>query len=99
MKVSIETDTPLAPCPEDMVGNVYQVRGGTGARHGHVHVIISAYDKKIGCYHHQGYVTITVDRDGDIVGGNSYAQHYFNDKVPIARCDGLESVQLVVRSL
>lgn len=99
MKARIETDEPLVSLPEDMVGNVYQVRGGKGARLGHMHVIVSAY-----CYGErwdggQGFATLTIDREGRIVGGNSYAQHYFIDKAPIAKCDGIDEVELVVRSL
>lgn len=99
MKVSIETTEPLTSLPDDMVGNVYQVRGGVGARHGHLHIIVSSYDR---CGHScggPGFVTLTVNREGIIVGGNSYAQHYFMEKVPIARCDGIEEISLIVRSL
>jgi len=64
-----------------------------------MHVIISAYDKVMGCCKYAGYVTITVDAEGDIVGANSYAHHYFDNKTPIAKCDGIEDINLVIRSL
>lgn len=99
MKVDIQTDEPLSTLPEDMVGNVYQVRGGKGARLGHMHIIVSSYDYDDCCCGGSGFVTLTVNRDGKIVGGNSYAQHYFIEKAPIAKCDGLDEVQLIVRSL
>lgn len=99
MQISIQTDEPLASAPADMVGNVYQVRGGSGARRGHLHVIVAAYDYRDCCGSGSGFATLTIDRDGEIVGANSYAQHYFMDKVPVAKCDGLEAVHLVVRSL
>ena len=99
MRVEIATDVPLSSSPDDMVGNVYPVRGGSGARNGHMHIIIAAYDKVVGCCRYNGYTTITVDRDGDIVGGNNYAMHYFDSKVPMARCEGLDQIQLTVRSL
>lgn len=99
MKIDIQTDLPMPQNPEDMVGNVYPVRGGFGARNGHVHVIISHYDKVQGCCKYSGYCTVTVDCDGEIVGANNYALHYFNNKIPMARVDGLEEVQLVMRSI
>lgn len=99
MKARIETDEPLVSLPEDMVGNVYQVRGGKGARLGHMHVIVSAYSYGDRWESGQGFATLTIDREGNIVGGNGYAQHYFMDKMPIAKCDGIDEVELVVRSL
>ena len=99
MRARIETDEPLVSLPEDMVGNVYQVRGGKGARLGHMHVIVSAYSYGDKWDSGEGFATLTIDREGNIVGANSYAQHYFMDKMPIAKCDGIEAVELVVRSL
>ena len=99
MKIDIQTDVPIPNSGPDMVGNVYPVRGGFGARNGHMHVIISHYDKVQGCCQYSGYCTVTVDCDGEIVGANSYALHYFDSKVPMAKVDGLEEVALVMRSL
>ena len=99
MKVDIETDIPLTGFGQDAVGNVYQVRGGMGARRGHMHIIVAAYEYNDGCGSGCGYATITVDRDGAIVGANAYAQHYFDSKVPIAKCEGLDQVHLIVKSL
>lgn len=99
MRARIETDVPLVAAPEDMVGNVYQVRGGRGARLGHMHVIVSAYRYNECSCVDEGFATLTIDREGQIVGANTYARHYFMDKVPIAKCDGIEQVELVVRSV
>ena len=99
MQIDIQTNIPFPDSGPDMVGNVYPVRGGFGARNGHVHVIIAHYDKVHGCCHYSGYCTVTVDSDGQIVGANSYALHYFDNKIPMARVDGLDEVQLVMRSL
>lgn len=99
MEIEIATDIPMFSTHEDAVGNVYAVRGGFGARNGHMHIIIASYDKVVGCCRYNGYTTITVDQDGDIVGGNNYAHHYFDSKVPIARCEGIDQIKLVVRSL
>ena len=99
MKIDIQTTVPLPQSSEDMVGNVYPIRGGFGARNGHMHVIIAAYDKVQGGCRYTGYCTVSVDCDGDIVGANSYAQHYFDGRVPMARVDGLDELQLVMRSI
>ena len=99
MKARIDTDIPLISVFEEMVGNVYQVRGGKGAKFGHMHVIVSAYSYGEGWDSGKGFATLTIDREGQIVGGNSYAQHYFMDKMPVARCDGIDEIELVVRSL
>jgi hypothetical protein len=42
---------------------------------------------------------VTVDCDGEIVGANNYATHYFDNKVPMAKVEGLDEVALVMRSL
>lgn len=99
MKIEIDTKVPIPRPGPAMVGNVYPVRGGFGARNGHMHVIIAHYDKVQGGCRYSGYATVTVDSFGAIVGANSYACHYFDEKVPIARVDGLEDLSLVMRSL
>ena len=99
MRVDIQTEPPIPGAPENMVGNVYQVRGGKGAQLGHMHIIVSAYRYETFKSLESGFVTLTVNREGDIVGANNYGQHYFMDKCPIARCEGIEDVQLAVRSL
>ena len=99
MKIEIATDVPIPASGPDMVGNVYPVRGGFGARNGHMHVIIAHYDKVQGHCRYSGYCTVTVDHEGEIVGANSYACHYFDNKVPMAKVDGLDEIALVMRSL
>ena len=99
MKIDIATNVPIPQSGPDMVGNVYPVRGGFGARNGHMHVIIAHYDKVQGGCRYSGYCTVTVDCDGEIVGANNYARHYFDDEVPMAKVEGLEEVSLVMRSL
>lgn len=99
MKIEIDTNIPIPPPGPGMVGNVYPVRGGFGARNGHMHVIIAHYDKVQGYCRYSGYCTITVDCDGEIVGANNYALHYFDSKMPMARVEGLEEIQLIMRSL
>jgi len=97
MKILI--DENIRSQTEDMVGNVYPVRGGFGARDGHMHIIIAATEKVIGCCQYSGYTTITVDCDGDIVGANHYNYQYFDGKVPMAKADGLDTLCLTIRPL
>ena len=99
MKIDVEEVIPPRTCPDDMIGNVYTVRGGFGSRNGHMHVIIAATDKVLGNCRYNGYTTITVDREGDIVGANHYAYHYFDEKTPIARVEGLDEIHLILRRL
>ncbi len=99
MKIEFDPAMNLDGRYEDMIGNVYQVRGGFGARNGHMHVIIAATQKISRGLSHSGYTTVTVDCDGDIIGANHYACHYFDEKVPIAKVDGLENLSLLMRSL
>lgn len=99
MRIDIDTTIPIPASGPDMIGNVYPVRGGFGARNGHMHVIISYFDKVQGGCRYSGYCTVTVDCDGEIVGANSYAPHYFDSKVPMAKVDGLENLALTMRSL
>lgn len=73
-------DVTQTPC----VGNVYNVRGGSGAKHGYMMVIISIIGTTV--------TIVTVNRDGEIVSGSNYGLHYFEDKCPIAYCDGLEQL-------
>lgn len=99
MKVDIQMEVPIPSCREDMIGNVYPVRGGFGARNGHVHVIIAATEKTRGCYKYSGYTALVVDSEGDIVGANHYGFHYFDEKIPMAKVDGIEDITLIMRSL
>jgi hypothetical protein len=95
MKIEVSEAITTGDAIEDYIGNVYPVRGGRGARLGHMHVIISAYRYDDGLQY-SGFVTITIDREGNIVGGTSYATHYFMNKQPIAICRGLDELTLSV---
>ena len=74
-----------------VVGNVYNIRGGRGAREGHMHVIIGIKNTAV--------TTVTVDKDGEICGGSCYGYHYFEEKTPIAYCSGLDELSFEIRSL
>lgn len=76
---------------EPVVGNVYNVRGGSGARKGHMQIIISLTET--------GCVLVTIDKEGQVVGANCYGKHYFAEKTPMAFCDGIEELLFNVRSI
>lgn len=99
MKVNLELDSPVSTF-ECGVGNVYHVRGGRGLRDGHLNIIIAITEPKdrFAC---QGRMALclTIDKDRDPRGVTSYGAHYFEDKMPIAFCEGVQDINLVVRSL
>lgn len=80
-KISTITESPV-------VGNVYNVRGGTGAKNGYMMVIVSIVEATA--------TILTVNRNGDVVSGSNYGIHYFEDKCPIAYCSGLEELQFKI---
>ena len=97
MRVHVETDTPVSEEPVKP-GNVYHVRGGRGLRDGHMNIVL-AVTEPTDRYNGRMALCLTVTRDGKPVGTTSYGVHYFEDKMPIAFCDGLEDIDLTVRSL
>ncbi len=66
------------------IGNVYNVRGGSGARLGYMMIIISI--------EHDLCTVLTVNKEGSIISGSNYAVHYFEDKCPMAYCAGIEDL-------
>ena len=97
MKINIEVGTVEDPmCAR--VGNVYPVRGGRGARDGHMQVIV-AITEPVSCIYGPMAVVLIVNKDGDIVGANSLSVSSMNDKQPIAFVDGIEDIVLAMRSL
>lgn len=83
MNFNIEAEIK-AVTQSPVVGNVYNVRGGSGAKHGYMMVIISIIETSV--------TVLTINRDGEIVSGSNYGLHYFEDKCPIAYCDGIEQL-------
>ena len=73
------------------IGNVYNVRGGTGAKYGHMMVIVSVTNEMC--------TVLSITKDGEIVTGSNYGSHYFDDKCPIAYCAGLEDLNFEIQSL
>jgi len=76
---------------EPVIGNVYNVRGGSGARKGYMFVIISIVGTTA--------TTVTINKSGEIVGGGNYGLHYFEDKCPMAFCKGLEELAFSLETI
>lgn len=83
MKFNIEPEIK-AVTQSPIIGNVYNVRGGTGAKFGHMMVIVSIISTTV--------TVLVVNRDGEIISGTNYGIHYFEDKCPIAYCAGIEDL-------
>lgn len=90
MKFQIEEEI-TQPIQQPVVGNVYNVRGGSGARHGHMMVIVSIVNTTA--------TVLTVNKIGDVVSGSNYGLHYFEDKCPMAYCAGLEGLSFKIGSI
>lgn len=83
MKFNIQTE--IKDCIQSpTIGNVYNVRGGSGARYGYMMVIVSIIGTTV--------TVLTISKSGEIVSGSNYGIHYFEDKCPIAYCAGLEEL-------
>lgn len=74
-----------------VVGSVYNVRGGSGAKLGYMMVIVSIRDKMA--------TVLTINKDGEVVGGSNYGLHYFEDKCPMAFCRGLEDLSFDIENI
>lgn len=91
MRIHIELTGAQQDLMEVRVGNVYQVRGGTGARYGYMNIIFASDGAMA--------TVLTVTAKGEITGATRYGLHYFEDKIPIAFVDGIEDIDLTMRSL
>lgn len=86
-------------CPtyELKVGNVYPVRGGRSASLGYMQIILAITEsEKCSC---GMALMLIVDREGKPKNCDAYSARYFEDKMPIGFCDGLEDIDLTIRSL
>lgn len=98
MRINILTDN-LRPFEEARVGNVYAVRGGRGAKMGHMMILIA-----IGVavpYSCQGPMAcmLVVNKEGEATGVTSYGMHYVEALCPIAFVEGLEDMELTMRAI
>ena len=96
MRIEINGDIG-AIADEPVVGNVYQVRGGSGAKKGHVMVILAITNPEP--YNGQKVLMLIVNKQGEPVGVTSYGVHYVRELTPIAFVDGMDEITLQMRSL
>lgn len=97
MRVHIETTNVVTGDPP-RVGNVYAVKGGRGLARGHMNILI-AITEPSDCYSGRTGLMLTVDKEGKPRGVTSYGMHYIEDLSPIAFVDGIEEIDLTMRSL
>lgn len=97
MRVHIETDNAVPAAPA-RVGNVYAVKGGRGLRDKAMNILIAITEPR-DSYTGRSGLMLTVNREGQPVGCTSYAMHYIDDLSPIAFVDGIEDIDLTMRSL
>lgn len=97
MKISIET-SQFTPAEPMRIGNVYRIRGGRGAREGNFQVLIAITEGRPP-YQGEAGLFLVITKDGKPVGVNSYGLHAFEDWCPVAFVEGLEELELVMRSI
>ena len=104
MRIHIDTETQ-APSFEPRVGNVYARRGGRGMARGEMMVLLHITDpEKVYRPKHDFRAStmalmLIVDRNGEPCGTDTYGLHYLEDKCPIAFVEGLDAIDLTMRSI
>lgn len=96
MRINVSGE--MIPPSATRVGDVFPVRGGRGMKLGHYHVVI-AFKEPQDKYDSRSVVTLTINREGDVVGAGSYRDDYFDDKSLVGRVEGLDEVDLTLRSV
>lgn len=76
---------------EVLIGNVYNVRGGHGAKKGYMMVVISIVESTC--------TVLTINKEGEIVSASNYGTHYFEDKCPMAFCKTIEALNFDVDTI
>lgn len=90
MKFNIQEN--LRACIQSpIIGNVYNVRGGTGAKHGYMMVIVAITNHMV--------TVLTLNKEGEIVGGSNFGVHYFEEKCPIAFCPSMETLTFDIQNI
>lgn len=97
MKISIEVGE-FGPFEPARVGNVYPIKGGRGLRDGHMQVLVAITEPKEQ-WQGPAALMLVIDKEGKPRGVNSYGIHYINELCPIAFVEGLEEMNLTMRSL
>lgn len=97
MKIEIQTDN-FGPFEPARVGNVYPVKGGRGLRDGHMMVLIAVTDPKEQWRGSSGLMLV-IDKEGNAQGVTSYGMSRVEELQPIAYVEGLDRIELTMRSL
>lgn len=97
MKINIEVGD-FGPYDPARVGNVYPIKGGRGLRDGHMQVLIAITKPKENWNGPAGLLLV-IDKEGNPQGVNSYGMHAVENMQPIAFVDGLDALNLTMRSL
>lgn len=100
MRIHIET-TCEDKIGEPVVGNVYPMRGGRSGKYGHVMILLAITEPIPERYDSIGRqaLMLVVDTEGRPRGVTNYGIHYFEGKCPIAFVDGINDIDLTMRSL
>lgn len=96
MKINIEVGD-FGPFDQARIGNVYPIRGGRGLRDGHMQVLIAITKQRD--YSGPSGLLLVINKEGEPVGINSYGMHVIENQQPIAFVEGLEGMNLTMRSL
>ena len=91
MKFLIDT---ITPCPSEVrIGNVYHVKGGYGTKHGHMMVLMAITENG------ETGLLMVINKHGQAVGITQYGMHILDERMPIAYCEGLDTLEFRIRSL
>lgn len=97
MRIHVETSNTF-PDEPPRVGNVYPVKGGRGMAKGNMYVLIAIYEPQ-DPYTGTTCIMLAITKEGIICGSTTYAMHYVRDLSPIAFVEGLDQIDLTMRSL
>lgn len=97
MKITIQVGE-FGPYEPARVGNVYPIKGGRGLRDGHMQILLAITEPKE-AWRGPSALMIVIDKGGNPVGVNSYGLSSVDDWQPIAFVEGLDEINLTMRSL
>jgi hypothetical protein len=92
MKINVDGLTNCCPGDEPRVGNVYAVKGGNGMKEGAMMVLIAITDNSAG-------LMLVITKAGKPKGITQYGIGYLEERCPIAFVDGLDDLELTMRSI
>ena len=104
MRVNVIPDLKPDPLGGVRTGNVYPVKGGRRSRYGDIMVVIAVTDPVVLKRHEYdcpAYMALclVITREGEPVAVTQYLVSALEERVPIAFVDGLEDLDLVMRSI